>query len=163
MILRTSIRMFWPFRTRSKRSDSRENVLRVADDVSDRGPAKYFHGRRLILSAIEVKCRQASAQAGGTTFLIQGVPGAGKTALLEECAKRALVAGWQIADIDPDALWDPEELHKSLNSRRTPRITKVFRQVRSPGLKIDADTNGPTTLDVLKRGKGKLFLVLDEA
>ena len=51
---------------------------------SDRGPAKYFHGRREILSSFHELLLHANQNRGGTTFLIQGAPGAGKTALLAE-------------------------------------------------------------------------------
>ena len=37
----------------------------------------------------------------GTTFLIQGAPGAGKTALFAECEKQAKGEGWRVARLGP--------------------------------------------------------------
>ena len=51
----------------------------------DRGPAKYFHGRKQILNDFNELIARANLTDSGTTFLIQGAPGAGKTALLAEC------------------------------------------------------------------------------
>ena len=52
----------------------------------DRGASKYFHGRRQILRDFRKLAERAIQAKSGTTFLIQGAPGAGKTALLAECA-----------------------------------------------------------------------------
>ena len=53
----------------------------------DRGPAKYFHGRKQILHDFNELVERATQADSGTTFLIQGAPGAGKTALLYECGE----------------------------------------------------------------------------
>ena len=58
-------------------------------DIEDRGPARYFHGRGEILGSFMRQLRRAKATNGGTIILVQGPPGAGKTALLEECKKKA--------------------------------------------------------------------------
>ncbi len=60
--------------------------------ASDRGPAKYFHGRKQVLSDFNELMERAVQAKSGTTFLIQGAPGAGKSALLEECKNRARCA-----------------------------------------------------------------------
>ncbi len=55
--------------------------------VEDRGKAKYFHGRKEILGNFKERLELVSAEKKyGTTILIQAAPGAGKTALLMECA-----------------------------------------------------------------------------
>ena len=77
----------------------------------DRGPAKYFHGRKQILRAVQGK--------SGTTFLIQGAPGTGKTALLHKCEELAQDREWETAKIYSSALWDPNELQQSIDLRRT--------------------------------------------
>ncbi len=52
----------------------------------------------------------------GTTFLIQGAPGAGKSALIDQCKKWAQEKGWKTAEIKPTALWDPDALRDFLGS-----------------------------------------------
>ncbi|MXW33037.1 MAG: ATP-binding protein [Rhodothermaceae bacterium] len=75
--------------------------------ISDRGPAEYFHGRTQILCDFEDLLRRVRKGENGTTFLIQGTPGAGKTALLYECEKRAIAYEWDVTNIEVGALWDP--------------------------------------------------------
>jgi len=50
------------------------------DFTEDRGPAKYFHGRKQIIHTFNGALRFYRANKRGTTFLIQGAQGAGKTA-----------------------------------------------------------------------------------
>ena len=90
--------------------------------VLDRGPAKYFHGRKQILHDFREILRYSTQNKWGTTFLIQGAPRAGKTALLHECEKLARSAKWKTANIDPTALWEPEILRHSLGRRKTPKV-----------------------------------------
>jgi len=54
-------------------------------DTDDRGHARYFHGRQGVLAGFTRVLRRAinkDFKGNGTIFLIQGTPGAGKTALL---------------------------------------------------------------------------------
>ncbi len=76
----------------------------------DRGPATFFHGRERVIKAFQKVQVDACASNGGTIFLIQDAPGAGKSALLHECARRAVVDGWRAAEITNDALYDPAAL-----------------------------------------------------
>ena len=162
------MKKIWPFRNRALHSAEKKRfeTPQPADDAGDRGPAKYFHGRRRIIEDFEAACRLAVAQNSGTTFLIQGAPGAGKTALLAVCAERAKAAGWHVADIDPSALWDPEELRLALGTRRKPRITGASGQFSLFGFikaAISSDVHRSTTLSLLAHGRRKTLLVLDEA
>ena len=63
--------------------------------ADDRGRALHFHGRDKIIAAFDKRCRICEVQQDGTTFLIQGAPGAGKTALLDVLMRRAKDSGWQ--------------------------------------------------------------------
>ena len=78
--------------------------------TDDRGPATFFHGREIECRAFRDVRASARLSNGGTIFLIQGAPGAGKTALLHECALRAEGDGWRVATIKSDALHDPDAL-----------------------------------------------------
>lgn len=137
---------------------------------SDRGPAKYFHGRKEILSGFGKLLLHANQDIGGTTFLIQGAPGVGKTALLAECERLALDRSWKTAEIDPPALWDPNELLHYLGMGSRLRVTGGSGEVgvnvgAKAGAKVDVSVDRPrrTTLNILRDGNKPLLLILDEA
>ena len=76
--------------------------------IEDRGPARYgFYGRTRILRSVEELPGIAEAEQSGTIRVIQGPPGAGKTALLHECRKEAQQRRWRVTAIVPDALVSP--------------------------------------------------------
>lgn len=104
----------------------------------------------------------------GTTFLIQGAPGVGKSALLYELERLALASGWETTKkkLYPPALWNPNELRSSIGKRTIPRITSGSAQVNLAGLAkagVTAEWVQSTTLNVLSSGKEPLLLKLDEA
>lgn len=80
----------------------------------DRGPAKYFHGRRKVMNDFCSVLQYAANNSWGTCFLVQGAPGAGKSALLHECGLRARAQGWVVADIGTGALWNSYDLLNDL-------------------------------------------------
>ena len=114
---------------------------------------------------------KSTTQAGnGTTSLIQGAPGVGKTALVYECKKHALEGGWDVASITPPALWDSNELLYALGRGSRLRLTGESGKVGVDAvLKIGAESDfavnqkNPTVLEVLRGGKKPLLLALDEA
>jgi len=94
------------------------NVYDFAGD--DRGEARHFHGRKSILANFSRVLRHAvteNVRGNGSIFLIQGAPGAGKTALLFKCrdlaeAGSAEVGGqkWNVIETEDDALYSPVSL-----------------------------------------------------
>jgi len=65
----------------------------------DRGRARHFHGRKSILSNFSRVLQYAvskNLESNGTIFLIQGAPGAGKTALLYKCRELAKAGGAEV-------------------------------------------------------------------
>ncbi len=156
------MRKFGLFRKRGRRQRAERSSHARA---RDRGPAKYFHGRRAILTTFTQECLDAAADKSGTIFLAQGAPGVGKTALLAECVKRAKAAGWRTANIDPQALWDPHELHRSMGVGRKMKVTAAEGRLGVLGF-ASAGVTARAPLSVirlLKSGRGPLLLVLDEA
>ncbi len=165
------MRKFWSSRKRSRGSLLNPLSDHVADfgvpgpasEAWDRGPAKYFHGRTVILGQFAERSHQAARQNAGTIFLVQGAPGAGKTALLAECAKRAQGIGWLVVKIHPQTLWDPHLLRKSLDGRRKPAVTGASAKLGVATAAATADLPPVTMLDLLTDSNDRLLLVLDEA
>ena len=121
--------------------------------VIDRGEAKHFHGRKKILGDFDCLLEHYGNNASGGTFLIQGPPGVGKTALLSECVRYAQESGWRIAGIDGMfPLWRPGALRSSQYGGKS---------LVDGGLVIDQSAG--SVLDMLRGGVGPLLLKLDEA
>ena len=76
---------------RSLSSDLRASLALLAER-SDRASPTVFVGREHEFDLLDLAVRGAQRNEGGHTVVIQGVPGAGKTALLNEYAGRLLTA-----------------------------------------------------------------------
>ena len=132
----------------------------------DRGPSRYFHGRKWVQRNFKALLSRAAQAGNGTTFLIQGAPGAGKTALLYECERHARDRKWKVAEIDVLSLCDP---HQMLDSLGLGGKYKVIEKSTQFGLKYlfrrgYKSTQPRTTVkSILKDGKQPLLLILDEA
>lgn len=72
--------------------DTREVLRSFGAPIRDRAAPVHFAGRRDELDHILVNARHPAA---GNTMVVQGAPGAGKTSLLREAAKRFREAGGQ--------------------------------------------------------------------
>ena len=150
----------------------------VKPATRERGEARYFHGRKGILDDFKELLGRAKKGNSGTSLLIQAAPGAGKTALLHECARIARAQRWQIARIKLRDLWHTNTLLQSLGREKETRHKEVTREgnlnlsggigdvgnVAISGGRSSTSTSAErTTLEVLKDKKGSLLLVLDEA
>jgi len=133
----------------------------------DRGPTPYFHGRKRILHDFSHHIERGKREeTGGTTFLIQGAPGAGKTALLYECRKLAREHKWQVADIHPDALWSTAGLMRSLGRGEKYKGSEKTTQIGFRGFIHwiwKSTRSQPDVESILKSVDKPLLLVLDEA
>ena len=137
--------------------------------VKDRGRAKYFHGREEvlgILAELRADARQGVAGDQGTTFLIQGAPGAGKTALLYRCAEEAVRDGWAVARIDGGALYDPAHMVECLGKTYTRgKVRRAGGGVLGASASVGREIAGISrATQLLKKHAPKrgLLLVLDE-
>ena len=140
----------------------------IHPSISDRGKARFFHGRT------EQRHEFAKMLAGagqdpeaGTTFLVQGAPGAGKTALLHQMALDA-GAEWTVVHIRPQTLESTAAMAQALGKAYIASRQEAIRanaQIATMDLaKILAGTQ--TVTGVLQEGVGpreKILLVLDEA
>ena len=143
--------------------------------LDDRGATNYFYGREPILKSFKDLLTKSEEISGGSTFLVQGPPGIGKTALLAECWEKAAEAGWHVAEIDPDDLWDADKLQETLGL--PPEKRTVSHTVEGGGtldlnlVKGEAkrrktsvvDTYRATPLGLIKKAGEPLLLILDEA
>ncbi len=143
------------------------NSSRVPDYVPDRGPAKYFHGREQILGNFDKLVKNSIETQGGSTMLIQGAPGAGKTALLEEMALDALEHRWNVVEINLDDLYNPVHMAQTLGkpyvSRKQTAVKADIKLLGAERIKeIAGDSSVSHVLENIDPRKG-LLLILDEA
>ena len=137
-------------------------------DADDRGPARYFHGRVQIRSSFDKRLKQASKSLGGTTFLIQGAPGAGKSALLDVLSKQAQASKWHTVNIDAQALHDPVVMAQQLGVK-SPQQIQRYVEADARLLKTGRINTEPGALSVRQvlqnahKSKRGLLLVFDEA
>ncbi len=112
----------------------------------------------------------AENSRGGTILLIQGPPGVGKTALLAKCWEEAKKKWWDVAQITPRDLWDPDRLRKTLAV--SPEIRVVGGEgeagiekicVAKGKAEVTIDHLPRTPIDILKTEDTPLLLILDEA
>ncbi len=99
----------------------------------ERGPAKYFHGREQEIHDFQYLMLQTMDRQMGSSMLIQGPPGVGKTALIEELKKHALQKGWQVFKLSNECLFDPKELFTKLTKKTKP---KAFQKSFGIDLKV---------------------------
>ena len=135
--------------------------------VNERGPAKYFHGRTDVLDFFAHLRERARSMKGGTTLLIQGAPGAGKTALLHQCGLAAKEARWKVAEIDALSLYDPATMGGALNKSYTARIEHTAEaNARVARYENTREKRRSESVPVFLRDKAPksgLLLILDEA
>ncbi len=140
-----------------------------AGDIKDRGEAKYFHGRKEILARFRKRLQFAVDDAKeGTTFLIQAAPGAGKTALLAQCARLAKKQNWDTVEVDTRALWNTDSMCLALEDAWMPLLDEIASEggfdkwVHVRGA-VKLKLPGHTPQSIIARGKAPLLLILDEA
>ena len=147
-----------------------EETMSKIKGFRDRGAAKHFRGRETILSEFQGALRESVESKSGSILLIQGPPGVGKTALLSKCWELAEEEKWEVAQIIPRDLWDPDRLRKTLEIGPEIRVTGgegeagITKFLVAKGkAKITVDHHPRTPQDILKIGDTPLLLILDEA
>ena len=134
----------------------------------DRGPAPFFHGREEIIDNFKTVLGDSKALKDGTTFMIQGAPGAGKTALLDVLSNYAKKWGWKTVHIPPSALWNQHELSPLLRKKSGRQITGLgaggsIANIVSANLSVGIKPSSHTIIKLLRKQKKPLLLTLDEA
>ena len=136
-----------------------------SDFTEDRGSAQYFHGRKKIRDTFARACRFYKGKGRGTTFLIQGAPGAGKTALVEKLCAEA--DDWTVASIGAQDLYDPAALAQSLGKSHVldrEIAAKVGIKILEGGY-VEHVAGHASSKEILRHlaPENGLILVLDEA
>jgi len=131
----------------------------------DRGPKPYFHGRNEIIDVFKAVLHANKPSKTGTTFLVHGAPGAGKTALLAELCKVA--NRWKHARISLTALHDPIAMAQALGQAYAvdQKASLEAGIIYVKGGIVETIAGHATPTEILKciATKHGLILVLDEA
>lgn len=131
----------------------------------DRGPKPYFHGRKKIIDVFKAVLHANKPSKTGTTFLVHGAPGAGKTALLAELCKVA--KRWKHACISLTALHDPVAMAQALGRAYAIDLKASMEAgiIYVKGGIVETVAGHATPIEILKCAATKhgLILVLDEA
>ncbi len=143
--------------------------LRFFSEPSDRERAAFFVGRAGEIEDIEralaraLRHAQAGQRSAGATRLIQGAPGAGKSALLAHLEEKWTQAGGQapyVLSVYLEELADPDRIAQAIAARLDPRRAERFRrtETRSGSVGISgvggswsAETAPPAGFDALAR------------
>lgn len=146
----------------------KKNVL-PGHSAFDRRPTPHFRGRTSVLNKFRILRKRAMRGKEGTTFIIHGAPGAGKTALLDQCQKRAEKDDWNIVKLYTTALWNPDDLLHCLGKSHT-QITGLKGEIGvgaealgHANIGFDVQRTTRTMMKILQDGKKPLLLILDEA
>ncbi len=142
---------------------------------TDRGATPYFHGRKPILDSFKNRLRDDKKNNEGTIFLVQGPPGIGKSALLDECRKKAKNKNWEVRKLVVPALWDPDLMAECLGLKKKESITEKTveggGEISTGVAKFKGAVSGTTKKStpkvtprsLIQKIKNPLLLILDEA
>jgi len=134
--------------------------------IRDRGPSPFFHGRDDIITTFHRVLSDSISLNAGTTFLIQGAPGAGKTALLDVLSNQASSKGWAVAKIGVKDLYTPASMAQSLDKSYTIDKEYAFKggvKFIEGGI-VESVAGHASSEDILKHlaPESGLILMLDE-
>lgn len=87
----------------------------------ERDKARYFHGRKEELNHFRNLLNESKIKGVGSSFLIQGAPGIGKTALIHECVGIAKKSKWNVVKINIETLSNPTDLFYRITKDSDPK------------------------------------------
>ncbi len=133
----------------------------------DRGHSPYFHGRRVIRSDFANLLERSIATNTGTTFLIQGALGVGKTALLYELDKVASKSLWDVVYINLEDLYNPAHMAQTFGeyyvARKQTATALDTKLLSSEYIKEVGRTSSVTWVVKRINPDQGVVLILDEA
>ncbi len=133
-----------------------------------RGPAEFFHGRDEVINPFVRALMHYRAKNRGTTFIIKGPPGSGKTALLFELSEHAKTNGYAVkGSLNAPDFHDPARMAAKLEVPYTPRKSGGWNLgVQWLGWRGKKETEMQSdVVNIIKKAAPAegLILVLDEA
>ncbi len=132
----------------------------------ERDKARYFHGRKEEISRFKDLMVESKIKNIGSSFLVQGSPGVGKTALLEECKKIAKKSRWTIVDIGIGTLMNEIDFFYRITKNKDPKTVIQSQEINLGLWKASLTTKTREEINYVNEELVKstpLLLVLDEA
>ena len=138
-------------------------------------PPPTSTGAPLSWTVSRTDCGTTKKNNEGTIFLVQGPPGIGKTALLDECRKKAKREKWEVRKLVVTALWDPDLMAECLGLKKkevaTEKTTGGGGKLQYFGASLEGGlsrttkkaTPKVTPKSLIQKIKDPLLLILDEA
>ncbi|MCY4216707.1 MAG: ATP-binding protein [Flavobacteriaceae bacterium] len=133
--------------------------------VDDRGEADYFHGRKKEKKIIDDLLGLSQRKNKGYSILIQGSPGVGKTALLEEYQTEKIKKQWDVKTLSMSCLWDTKQFHDALFGDKSFEIgeKEASGNIKLIGGKVTYLATEKTFSKSLRQLKKPTILIFDEA
>ena len=140
-----------------------EEVWLKRTDRAEVGREAFFHGRDdeydIFRDAVE---SLRAGQIGGGTMIFQGAPGAGKSALMQECMEAVRCHStpddpWVAVSIKPDTLVSPADVVMDLidaANKESDRLSKIAPDAIARNFKKLLDLGGKLYGELSERGVG---------
>ncbi len=132
--------------------------------ASDRGEAHYFHGRQEEIGFVQDALKSSQDDRKSHSILIQGAPGVGKSALLNELRER-MKHRCRVVKLELRMLSNMYQLERAVLGEK--KYRKVSQEVQGNlklvAGKVNYERSEPTVSSIFKKIKKPILLTLDEA
>ena len=148
---------------------NKSKPIKTTYHTSERGKAKFFHGREEEKKHFRGLMIESIEKREGEACLIQGSPGVGKSALLEEFKEIARNQKWRVRRISIKSLYDPNELYLWIKNNTSKDVSEGFHfglnfHILKGSYERKTNSKNPNLIKTIKEIRRKpTLLVLDEA
>ncbi len=132
----------------------------------ERGPAKYFHGRHQEINDFQHLMLQTVHRGIGSSVLLQGPPGVGKSALIHEYRKIAQNNHWHVIRLTNRSLYDAQELFRRITQNKNAQDIQTTYGIDLKLFKVALESQTSKETDYLNEAmiqSKPTVLYLDEA
>ncbi|MCY4299690.1 MAG: ATP-binding protein [Flavobacteriaceae bacterium] len=132
--------------------------------ASDRGEAHYFHGRQEEIGFVQDALKSSQDDRKSHSILIQGAPGVGKSALLNELRER-MKHRCCVVKLELRMLSNMYQLESAVLGKKKYRkeSQKVQGNLKLVAGKVNYERSEPTVSSIFKKIQKPILLTLDEA